>query len=362
MVNGKARAMGLGAWPQVSLPMARERVAAALALIEAGKDPIDERHRAKAAQDLVQARRITFDAAAEAYITGNAAKWRNAKHAQQWRATLKTYASPIIGRLPVADVTTDHVLRVLRPIWTTKPETAVRVRGRIETVIAAAIAQGWCSEPNCARWHNHIQMILPPRSKVAPVTPHPALDWRELPDFMSKLREQDGFGAMALAFTILMAARSGEARGATWSEIDLNGAIWRVPGQRMKGNRLHTVPLSAPALAVLRKAAELRGPGDFVFQGMKPDRPLSDMSLLAVLKRVGRADITTHGFRATFKTWASDRTEEPREIIESSLAHIVGDRAEQAYQRGSWFERRRRLMQAWGDYCGREVVALRKVG
>jgi integrase len=362
MKHGKARQMGLGSWPVVSLSAARDKVAEARALLEAGKDPIDARRDRKTKQTLEQARRITFDTAIERYIAANEVQWRNAKHRAQWRATLKTYAAPVLGKVSVADVTTDHVLRVLRPIWTTKPETAVRVRGRIEAVLASAIAQGWCPEPNVARWHNHLQMVLPPRSKVAPVTPHAALDWRDLPAFMAKLREHDSFGAWALELVILTACRSGEARGAVWSEIDLDKALWTIPAQRMKANRAHVVPLSPPAVALLRKAGELRGTGDFVFQGIKPDKPLSDMSLLAVLKRIGRADITTHGFRACFKTWASDKTDHPREVIEAALAHTVGDKAEQAYQRGSWLERRRKLMDEWRGYCERqygEIVSFR---
>jgi integrase len=193
------------------------------------------------------------------------------------------------------------------------------------------------------------------------VRPHAALDWRDLPAFMARLRELDSFGAMALEFTVLTAARSGETRGATWDEIDLEAAVWRVPASRMKAHRLHAVPLSAPAVAMLRKAAALRGRRAFVFAGMRSDRPLSDMSLLAVLKRLGRADITSHRFRATFKTWASDATEHAREIIEASLAHAVGDRAEQAYQRGSWFGRRRDLMDAWGRFCAAETAAMNEV-
>ena len=352
MTAGKARSMGLGAWPAVPLARAREKVAANRALLDAGIDPIDERRRKKATGALARARAITFDAAAEAYIAGNEAKWRNPKNKGQWRSSLKSYASPILGRLPLADITTDHVVRVLRPIWQTKAETAARARGRVEAVLAFGIAQGWCAEPNVARWHNHLQMILPPRSKVTPVIPHAALDWRDLPAFMAQLREQDGFGARALEFTILTAARSGEVRGATWDEIDLAAALWTVPTGRMKANRPHVVPLSGAALAVLHAARALRGTSEYVFPGMKADRPLSDMALLAVLKRLGRTDITTHGFRATFKTWASDATEFSREIIEASLAHVVGDRAEQAYMRGSWLERRRGLMTAWSAYAG----------
>jgi len=351
MVRGRARQMGLGSWPAVALAAARQKAAAARVLIEASKDPIDERRKVQAEQVLAQARSITFDQAAESFITANEASWRNDKHRAQWRSSLKTYASPILGSLPVADIVTDHVLRVLKSIWLKKPETAVRVRGRIETVLASAIAHGWCPEPNVARWHNHLQMILPPRSKVAPVKPHAALGWQDLPAFMAKLRKHDSFGAWALEFTILTAARSGETRGARWDEIDLDKAVWTVPGARMKANRPHVVPLSEATLAVLRKAAAVRQ-GELVFPGMRSDRPLSDMSLLAVLKRIGRPDTTTHGMRATFKTWASDATDQPREVIEAALAHVVGDRAEQAYQRGSWFGRRRKLMEDWAAFCG----------
>jgi integrase len=355
--------MGLGPWPAVSLAKARKLVDANREQLASGIDPIDERRREKVADTLAKARSITFDAAAEAYIAGNEAKWRNGgKNAGQWRASLKTYASPILGRLPLADIKTDHVVRVLRPIWTTKVETAVRVRGRIETVLAYGIAQGWVAEPNCARWHNHLQMILPARSKVAPVVPHAALDWKELPEFMDRLQGQDGFGAWALQFAILTAARSGEVRGCTWDEIDLDTAVWAIPGGRMKASREHKVPLSSEALAVIHKAAAVRGESPFVFPGMNPNRPLSDMSILAVLKRIGRTDITTHGMRATFKTWASDRTEHAREVIEASLSHVVGDKAEQAYQRGSWFERRRKLMDEWSAFAcsppGANVIPL----
>lgn len=352
MIDKRARSMGLGSATAVPLAAARQKVAAARALIDAGEDPLDARRHQKAARTLEQSRSVTFSVAAERYIEGNEASWRNPKHRQQWRNTLATYAAPVLGNVPVGEIRTDHVLRVLKPIWTAKPETAVRVRGRIETVIASAIAQGWAQEPNAARWHNNLQMVLPARSKVAPVTPHAALDWHDMPAFMQRLRGQDGFGAMALSFTILTAARSGEARGVTWDEIDMDKALWTIPAGRMKAARAHVVPLSSPALAVLRRAAELRGAGPYVFQGMRADRPLSDMSLLAVLKRIGRADITTHGFRASFKTWASDETDHAREVIEAALAHSVGDRAEQTYQRGSWLERRRRLMQQWGEFCG----------
>lgn len=351
MMGGKARSMGLGAWPAVGLADARKRIADARVLIAGGVDPIEKRKQDKAAEAVAQARETTFTDAAEGYITAHEPTWRNAKHRQQWRNTLVTYAYPVVGKLALPDITTEHVLRVLRPIWTAKPETAVRVRGRIETVLAYGIVQGWCPEPNVARWHNHLQMTLPPRSKVKPVTPHAALSSDELPEFMLKLRTQDGFGAMALEFAILTAARSGEVRGATWDEIDFAASTWTISGSRMKAGRPHVVPLSAPALALLRKAERLRGPGDFIFPGMRANTPLSDMSLGAVLKRMGHANVTTHGMRAVFKTWASDETEFPREIIEAALAHSLGDKAERTYMRGSWLKRRRELMGSWADFC-----------
>ena len=239
--------MGLGAWPAVSLSRAREKVAANRALLDGGIDPIDERRREKATDTLAKARAITFDAAAETYIAGNEAKWRNPKNKGQWRSSLKSYASPILGRLPLSDITTDHVVRALRPIWHAKAETAVRVRGRIETVLAFGIAQGWCAEPNVARWHNHLQMILPPRSKIAPVVPHPALPWRDLPRFHGAAARAGRLRRAGLEFTILTAGRSGEARGATWDEIDLDAALWTIPAARMKAHRPHGCRLSQRA-------------------------------------------------------------------------------------------------------------------
>lgn len=363
MVAGRARAMGLGSYPTVSMADARRKIEDARSLIAAGKDPIDQRRSAKAERTLEANRSVTFDQAAAAYIREHETGWRNPKHRAQWRSSLATYASPTIGKLPVADITTEHVLAVLRPIWKKKPETAVRVRGRVETVLASAIAQGWAKEPNVARWHNHLQMVLPARSKVAPVQPHPALPYSELPAFLAALRPREDFSSWAMQFAILTAARSGEVRGMVWTELDLDPALWVVPASRMKAHREHVVPLSEAALAVIEKAAAVRGKSEFVFPGMQPHRPLSDMSLLALLRRLGRDDITTHGFRATFKTWASDCTDYPREVIEAALAHTIGEQAEQSYQRGSWLPRRRALMDDWARFCGGQrtgaVVPLR---
>jgi integrase len=355
-LQGKARQMGLGAWPGVTLAEARQRAADARAMVRNGQDPIEVRRDEKTAKAVAQVRQITFAKAAADYIATNRAGWRNLKHATQWDRTIATYVTPVFGNVPVSEVTTDHVLRALKPIWHAKPETAVRVRGRIETVLAAAIALGWCKEPNVARWHNHLQMILPPRSKLAPVEHHASIPWQEMQAFMAALRNQNSVGAMALEFLILTAARSGEVRGATWEEIDIKGANWTVPAARMKANRDHVVPLSPPALAVLRRIAALGDQG-IVFPGMRAGQPLSDMSLTAVLRRMGRGEFTAHGFRASFKTWASDETTHARELIEASLAHAVGDRAEQTYQRGVWLDRRRALMNDWATFCGSKPAA-----
>ena len=348
--QGKARHMGLGPWPAVSLAQARAKVAETRELLAAGVDPIDERRRLKADTALARAKSITFDNVVETYIAGHEMKWRNPKHRNQWRATLKTYASPLLGRLPLADIQTDHVVRVLRPIWTTKPETAVRLRGRIETILAYGIAQGWCAEPNAARWHNHLQMILPARSKVAPIVPHPALDWRESPDFMAKLRKQTGFGARALEFVILTAVRSGEVRGATWDEVDLATRTWTIPAARMKAARPHRVPLSESALGILRAMAKLKDGSGLVFLGQKHGTPLSDMTLTAVLRRMGRNDLTAHGFRSTFRDWAAENTHHPNHVVELALAHAIGDKVEAAYRRGDLFKKRQTLMADWAAY------------
>jgi integrase len=348
MMRGRARSMGLGSWPTVTLDAAREKVTEALKAIEAGTDPLDQRQREKMQAALTAAKSKTFDEVATAYIAEHEPSWRNPKHRQQWRNTLATYASPVLGKLPVADVGTEHVKAVLQPIWATKRETANRVRGRIETILAYAMAHNWRTGENPARWHNHIQMIF--RQARPAVEHHAALDWQDLPPFMARLRQQDGYGAMALEFAILTAARSGEVRGATWNEIDLDKALWHVPTERMKAKKPHVVPLSAAAIAVLRRAAVLRGTSLYVFQGMAQNRPLSDMSLLAVFKRLGRADITTHGMRASFKTWCGE-TGKPDDLSEAALAHTRG-KLHETYMRGQLLDRRRVLMEQWADYCG----------
>ncbi len=364
MLNGIAREMGLGPVHTIGLAEARERATAARKLRLDGIDPLEARRAAKASRAAEKAAEaaalVTFRKAAEGYIETNKAAWRNAKHAWQWTATLEAHVYPVIGDVPVSAVSTGHVTRILTPIWTTKAETAARVRGRIETVLDYAKVHGWRTGENPARWKGHLDNVLPARAKVAKVEHHAALPWAEVGVFMAELEKQDGVGALAFRFVILTACRTGEAIGARWSEIDMAEAIWTVPGDRMKAGREHHVPLSDAALAVLREAAKLRqsnadGP---VFPGGtrgKGTAGLSNMAMLAVLRRMKREDLTVHGFRSSFRDWASEVTSYQREVVEAALAHTINSKVEAAYRRGDLFEKRRRLMDDWAAFCGRVV-------
>ena len=361
MRAGKERVMGLGSAAVVSLDEARERAQAARKLLAAGIDPIDARQAEQAAAQAEQAKRITFAEAATQYIAAHEAGWRNPKHRQQWRNTLTSYAEPILGAIPVGDIDANLVLRALAPIWHSKPETATRVRSRIELVLDYATARGWRTGTNPAIWRGNLKLMLPARAKVRAVKHHAAVDWREAPGFMAALRERDGMGARALEFAILTAARSGEVREARWSEIDLTRALWTLPAARMKGGREHRVPLSDAALAVLEAQAKLRDDSGLVFHGHRPGVPMSDMTLTAVLRRMGRGDLTAHGFRSSFRDWVADNGK-PADLAEAALAHAIGDKTVAAYHRSDLFDPRRRLMADWADYLGRppaEVVALR---
>jgi integrase len=323
---------------------------------------------AKAAEQHAAAKAKTFRDVADLYLNAHDAGWRNSKHRQQWRNTLATYTHPHMGELPVGEVETAHVMAVLEPIWQVRPETASRVRGRIESVLDYAKARGWRDGENPARWRGHIANLLPPRGKVARVKHHPALAWQNVGTFMQALGKQEGVGALALAFAILTAARSGEVIGARWSEMDMQAAVWTVPAIRMKGGREHRVPLSKPALAILRMVAELSAEkvsDAYVFPGARAGKPLSVMAMAMVLRRMKRADITVHGFRSAFRDWCSESAGCPREVAEAALAHTLGDKVEAAYRRGDLFERRRGLMQDWAAWCSRpvgpaEVVSLRR--
>ncbi len=362
MLNGTAREMGLGPVHTIGLAEARERAKAARHLLLDGIDPIDarraERARRAAETAAEAATMVTFRMAAEGYIRDNKAAWRNARHAAQWPATLESDVYPVIGDVAVSDVNTGHVTRILTPIWKTKPETASRVRGRIETVLDYAKVHGWRTGENPARWKGHLANVLPARAKVAKVAHHAALPWAEIGAFMAELEKQDGMAALAFRFTILTAARTGEVIGARWSEIDLQAAVWTVSPNRMKAGIEHRVPLSDAALDVLGKVTQLRQTkGDSpVFPGGS-DGPgtagLSDEAIRGVLRRMQRSDLTVHGCRSTFRDWASETTSYQREVVEAALAHAVGDKTEAAYRRGDLFEKRRKLMNDWAAFCGR---------
>jgi integrase len=377
-VNGsKLREAGLGRAGEarncVRLAEAREKASGLFRQVKAGIDPLAARDAflaaSKAAQQDAAIRGITFGEAARRYIDAHASSWRNHKHAGQWTATMETYANPAFGNIPVSEIGTAHVLAAVEPIWATKSETASRVRGRIETVLDFAKARGWRSGENPAAWKGHLSLTLPARSKLAKVKHHAALPWMETGIFMSDLQIQKGIGARALRFAILTAARSGEVRGSRWQEIDLVGATWTIPAERMKAGREHRVPLSPQALAVLAEVSAARtsnNPAALVFPGQSGGRPLSDMSLTAVLRRMERRDLTAHGFRSTFKDWAAESTAYPAELSEMALAHTIGSKVEAAYRRGDLFEKRRRLMAEWGAFCSTHgmidsanVIALR---
>jgi integrase len=354
MLNRRPRWMGLGPLALYGLADARAKALDARRKRHEGIDPIDARRAERARQQLEEAKSITFKECAEAYIASHKAGWRNEKHKYQWPATLNTYAYPVIGALPVQAVDRGLVLRVLEPIWTKKPETASRVRQRIENILDFAKACDYRDGENPARWRGHLDKLLPARSKVRSVEHLASLPYAALPAFLASLRQRDAIAARALELLVLTAARTSEVIGARWSEIDLFDKTWTVPAARMKAHREHRVPLPSRALAILQEIQKLRTgdrPDTFVFPGTKAGKPLSNMAFLMLLRRMGRSDLTAHGFRATFKTWASERTSFQNEIAEAALAHVVGDKVEQAYRRGDLFEKRRRLMQQWAAYC-----------
>ena len=295
---------------------------------------------------------MTFEQCAEAYIEAHSPGWKNAKHAAQWPSTLQAYAYPVFGGLPVQAVDTPLVVKALRPIWYTKPETATRVRGRIEKILDWARVSCFRTGENPARWRGHIDQVLPPRAKVAKQKHHAAIPYAEVGGFMRELRGQGARAARALELTILCATRTSETLLATWSEIDFAAKIWVIPAERMKAGKEHRVPLSAAALDLL-KAQQGASAGEFIFPGAKRGRPLSNMAMLQLLRRLGRGDLTAHGFRSTFRDWAGEQTSFPREVIEAALAHALENKVEAAYARGDLIEKRWQLMEAWAGYCDR---------
>ncbi|MFO0995303.1 MAG: integrase arm-type DNA-binding domain-containing protein [Alphaproteobacteria bacterium] len=352
-MNGRKtpRDMGLGSLVTVSLAEARQKAAEARKAVLEGKDPIDTRRNRHAAAILDAAKSRTFEECATAYIASHKAGWRNPKHADQWPATLNAYAYPSIGQLPIQAIDVGLVLKVLEPIWTTKTETASRLRGRIEAVLDWAAARGYRTGDNPARWRGRLENLLPPRSRVRRIVHHPALPYADIGKFVHDLRAQEGIAARALEFLILTATRTSEAIGARWDEIDFQAKLWTIPAERIKAGRAHRVPLSVPTLAVL-KQMRASSTDTYVFPGGKRDRPLSTNALLALLKRMNRADLTVHGFRSTFRDWTAEQTNYPREVCEMALAHAVSDKVEAAYRRGDLFAKRVRLMEEWAKKCG----------
>ncbi|MCJ2020128.1 integrase arm-type DNA-binding domain-containing protein [Methylobacterium sp. E-065] len=348
-LRGKSREMGLGSAATFSLAEARDRARDCRKLTADGIDPIEVRRAKFQEAELEAAKAVTFKQCAEIYIEAHKASWRSNRHAKQWPSTLKYYAYPLFGDLPVQIIDTGLVMKALEPIWSTKPETATRVRGRIEAILDWATTRGYRRGENPARWKGHLANLLPRRSKVKKVAHHPALPFRQVPVFMAELRGQDTIPARALEFTILTAVRSGEALGARWVEIDMDRAIWTIPAERMKAGIEHRVPLSEPAVALL---AQMRGFNDiFVFPGRRSGEPLNDKMTRDVLAKLDRTGITVHGFRSSFRDWAGEYTAFPRDLAEMALAHTVGDATERAYRRSDLFEKRRELMNAWAKIC-----------
>jgi len=361
MLDGKARQMGLGSVETFSLKEARERARQARQLVADGIDPIEARNEKKAAARSEDAKRITFKQASERYIKAHAAGWKNVKHADQWRSTLETYVWPVIGSLAVSSVDTAHVMKILEPIWSEKAETASRVRGRIERVLDWAKARHFRTGENPARWKGHLDKLLPARSKIAKVKHHAALPYRDMPAFMERLRKMESISARALEFTILSAARTGETIGAKWDEFDFSEKVWAVPGERMKSGREHRVPLSDRAIKILENLPREKD-SEYVFPGSRKGRHLSNMAMLELLRGMeGTEGLTVHGFRSTFRDWAAERTNFPREIAEAALAHVLKDKTEAAYQRGDLLEKRRRLMAAWSSYCTEKAAERGKI-
>lgn len=361
-LKGKSRDIGLGAAGPggVSLATARDLAAALRLSVKAGIDPLQERQQeavdALAAAQAAAVAGISFRAVAEAYIAANEASWKNDKHRQQWRNTLASYVYPVIGELPVADIETGHVMQVLEPIWQAKPETASRIRGRIETVLSAAKARGYRSGENPARWRDHIEQMLPARPQLSRGH-HKAMDYDALPAFMQDLRGRKAMAALALEFAILTGARSGEVLGASWGEIDLAKAIWTVPAARMKAGKEHRVPLSPRAVEILETVQPLGMA--YLFPANRGGE-LSGMAMTMLLRRM-KQDCTVHGFRSSFRDWAAESTGHAHEVCEMALAHTIANKAEAAYRRGELFDKRRRLMADWATYCASDRSAGAKV-
>jgi integrase len=367
MIKGKAYGMGLGPAHTITLADARQKAAAARKLVIEGINPLEAKRQRQLDDEMVKARLMTFDQCAYAYIEAHRASWKNAKHVDQWTNTITTYVSPLIGSMPVEQIDTALVVKVLaQPVdkgqqfWQVKNETATRVRGRIESILGWATTSGFRSGDNPARWKGHLENLLATISRAQRIKNHPSLAWAGTGSFICDLRQRDGIAARAVEFTILTASRSGEVRGACWSEIDLAAKVWTIPASRMKAKREHEVPLSDAAIGLLKSLPRAEGI-DLIFPGTK-GQALSDMSLTAVIRRMNGEipkwtdkdgkPITVHGFRSTFRMWAAESTNYPREVAEHALAHQLPDAIERAYQRGTQFAKRAAMMNEWAKFCG----------
>jgi integrase len=365
--GGHEHWMGLGPLHTFNLDQARERAREARQKIRDGIDPLQARREAEATARLASAKAMSFAEAAEQFVAQNESGWSNAKHRRQVMGTLRTFAFPIIGALPVAGIDTGLVLRVLEqpvaaergnpagPFWIARPETASRVRGRVEAVLAWATVRGHRSGDNPAAWRNHLDQVLPKQGRAARVEHHAALPYAQLPAFMAELRAREGVAARALEFTILVAARSGEVAGARWSEIDLETATFTVPGARMKSRKEHRAPLPVAAVELLAKLPREDG-NPRVFIGSRRGAGLGPAAMSSMLARMGRGDVTVHGFRSAFRDWAAERTNYANHVVEQVLAHSIGSAVEKAYRRGDLLDQRRKIMELWGGYCSGPAV------
>ena len=358
--------MGLGAYPGVSLADARKAAAGYRDILKSGVDPIEHRD-AQARAEADQAAGVpTFAEAAATYIEAHTPGWKNAKHAAQWTATLATYAEPVIGSKPVDAIGTDDVLKILSPVWGSKTETAKRVQGRVENILDWATARKYRTGENPARWRGHLDKLLPRPTKVKRVEHHPAMPHGEVPGFMAELADMTGVSALALRFLILTATRTSETLQATWIEIDLEAAVWTIPGSRMKAGQPHRVPLGSAALAILEALPRVDG-NPYLFVGAREGRPLSNMALLQLMRGMGygvggdRGDYVPHGFRSAFRDWAGEVSSFPRDVCEMALAQVIENKVEAAYRRGDLFDKRRAMMDAWADWCIRPTPAVAKL-
>ena len=347
--ENKRKEMSLGSFSEISLADARQAAADARALVQSGINPIEHRRSGGSTNH-----QLTFGAFADSLLDDILKEYKNQKHRDQWRMTLEKYAAPIRSK-PIANIDTADVLAVLKPHWQERPETASRLRGRLERVFAAAIAKGLRTQSNPAIWKGHLDALLPSPKKLTRGH-HKALPYEQLPRFMADLREQDGLSALALELVILSATRTSETLQARWSEVDLKKKIWTIPAERMKAGREHRIPLTPAMLKVLERLKPFRRQCDFLFPGQREVRPLSYMSMTMALRRMKRGEATVHGFRSTFRDWCGEETHFPREIAEQALAHVVGSAVERAYRRGDALEKRRQLMEAWSRYCDGEIA------